>query len=196
MGDRLEDPILEFQLGTDVDEGALILCSVAVLGSREDGDTASVVLNLVPFHAHFVRPDNRFQAVVLTEPLGHIRAELESHSSLAGPATGLGLRIGPEHLHHQTLLAWLPLAVSVEFPDIIQSSFVVGEEAAVQHQILVTDQCSQRQSRERLGEHLEHRLVILGPALSFKPVHLIHIVRLMVTAVDEKAVRAQPLVCI
>ena len=186
--------VVELQLRTKVDIGTLVLRGVTVLGSRKDGDTASIVLNLVAVHADLVRTDDGLEPVVLAEPLGDIRAKLESHASLAGTTARGRLRVGPQHLHHKSLLPRLSLAVAVEFPDILQGCLVVREESSVQNQVLVADQSGQRQGRERLGKDLEHSFVVLGLAFAFEPIDLVHVVRLVVPAVEEDPSGTQPLV--
>lgn len=44
------------------------------------------------------------------------------------------------------------------------------------------------------GRRIELPLVVLGLALSFETVDTVHIIRLVVTTVEEEAVRTQPLV--
>lgn len=185
---------VQLELGSDLDERALVFCRIAILGRREDGDTPTVMLHFVALHADLVRTNDRLQPVLLTEPLGDIRAELKTNATFAGPTARLRLRIGPEHLHHQTLLSGLPLVVAIQLPDIIQCRVIVGEETTMEHQVFVADQRRQRQGREGLGEHLEHCLVVLCPALALETVHLVHVIRLVVAAVEEDAVRPQPFV--
>ncbi|RAH44727.1 uncharacterized protein BO95DRAFT_169052 [Aspergillus brunneoviolaceus CBS 621.78] len=152
------------------------------------------MLNLVTLHANLVRSDDRLQSVLLTEALGDVGSELKTNTALAGSTTRLGLRVGPEHLHHQPLLARLALVVAVQLADIIEGSVVVGEETTVENKVLVTDQRGQGQSGEGLREDLEGGLVVLSLALALKTVHLIHVVRLVVATVQEDAVGSQPLV--
>src|SRR6185312_10179103 len=104
------------------------------------------VLDFVTLYTDLVRPDNGLKAVVLAEALGDIRAELQTDATLARSTARLWLRVSPEHLHHQTLLAGLPLVVAVEFPDVVQCDFVVREETTMQDEILLADQSGQRQS--------------------------------------------------
>lgn len=196
MGHCLKDFICKLEFRADVDISTLIFSRVAVLGSGKDSDATTIVFDLVTAHAHLVGANDSLQAVVFTEALGHIRAELETDTTLAGTATNLGLRVCPEHLHHQARLARLPLVVAVELADIIQLDLVIGEETTVQDKVLVTNQGGQWQGREGLGEHLEDPLVIFSLALAFEAVNLIHIIRLVVSAVKEKTVGTQPLVCI
>lgn len=125
MGHRLKDLIVELEIGTNVDIRALVLRRIAVPGRREDGDTSAVVLDFVTLHTDLMRPDNSLKAVVLAEALGDIRAELQTDATLARSTARLWLRVSPEHLHHQTLLAGLPLVVAVEFPDVVQCDLVV-----------------------------------------------------------------------
>lgn len=196
MRDGVKHLVLELKLRSKVNISTLVLGRVAVLGRREDGDTATIVLDFVSLHAHLVGSDDSLQAVVLAEPLGDIGSKLKTDTTLAGSTSRLGLRVGPEHLHHQTRLAGLALVVTVEFPDIVQCDLVVGEETAVKNEVLATNQCSQGKGREGLGEDLEDPLIILGLAFSLESVDLVHIIRLVVTAVEEETVGPQPLVCV
>lgn len=118
-------------------------------------DAASIVLDLVPIHTDFVTADNSLEAVVLAEALGDVGAELHTNTSLAGTASLLFLGICPQHLHHETSLAGLSLVVSVQLANIIKSYLVVGEETAVENEVLVANQGGQRQSGETLREKLE-----------------------------------------
>ena len=165
---------LELVVGADVDVRATVLGHVAVLGRRENwitcqhmaqnnephstpltSDALPVVLLLVAVHPNFVAADDRLQAVLFTEPLGDIRAELHAHTALAGPTAGLRLRVRPQHLHHQPSLPGLALLVPVEFPDIVQSHIVVREEAAVKDEELLADQGGQREGGKAFREQLE-----------------------------------------
>lgn len=141
----LEDLVCKLKFRADVDISTLIFSRVAVLGSGKDGDATTIVFNLVTAHPHLVGANDSLQAVVFTEALGHIRTKLETDTALAGTAAGLGLRVCPEHLHHQARLARLPLVVAVELADIIQLDLVIGEKTTVQDKVLVTDQGGQWQ---------------------------------------------------
>lgn len=121
----LENFIYEFKVRPNVDISALVFGGVAVLGSGKDGDAASVVFNLVALHADFVRTDDCLETVILAEALGNVWTELQTDTSLARPTSWLWLWVSPEHLHHQTLLTWLPLVVSVQLANIIQGDLVV-----------------------------------------------------------------------
>ena len=82
-------------------------------------------------------PDDSFQAVLLAKALRDIWTELEADTSFRRTSTRRCLRIRPQHLHHQSRLAWLSLAVSVEFSDILEGGFIVREEATVQDEVLI-----------------------------------------------------------
>lgn len=194
MRHGLKHLVIEFEFRSKVDIRALVLCRIAVLWCGEDGDTASIVLDLVTLHADLVRTNNSLETVLLTKLLGNIGTELKANASLAGPTARRRLRVCPEHLHHQTLLAGLALVVSVQFPDVIQGCVVVREKAAVQNQVFVANQGSQGQSGERLGEDLEYPLVVLGLALAFETINLVHIVCLVVSTVEENPVGTKHLV--
>jgi len=66
----------EFVRRANLDEGALVMCAVAVVGRREDGDAASIMFDLIAFHADFMRSDDGFEAIVFAESLGDIGAKL------------------------------------------------------------------------------------------------------------------------
>ncbi|PSN68503.1 hypothetical protein BS50DRAFT_367370 [Corynespora cassiicola Philippines] len=185
---------VELAFRSDLDESALVARAVAVVWCGEDGDAAPVMLNLVALHAHFVRSNNCLQVVLLAEPLGNVRAKLETHTTLAGSASGGGLGVGPEHLHHKTRLARLSLLEAVQFPHIVKANVVVGEETAVQHKEFLVDEGCEGQRGEGLGEELEDTFSVLGPALALEAVHPVHVVCLVVSTVEEEAVRVQPLV--
>ena len=196
MRHGLKNLVIQLQVRFQVDISTLILRGVAVPRSREDGDATTVMLNFIALHADLMRANDGLQPVSLAEALGHVRAELQTHTSLAGSTTGLGLRIRPEHLHHQTLAARLSLAMSVEFPDIVERGLVVREESAVQHEILVADQGGQRQGREGFGKHFEHGFGVFGLAFALEAVDHVHVIRFVVSAIDEDVVGEEPLVCV
>lgn len=152
------------------------------------------MLDFITFHAHLVAPDNRLETIVLAEPLRDIRTELHSYATLAGTTTWRGLWVRPEHLHHQARLPGLLLAMSVQFSDVVELDAVVGEEAAVKDEVLFANQRGKRESGERLGERLEEALVVLGLALAFEAIDTVHVVRLVVSAVEEELAGAHPLV--
>lgn len=187
---------LELVLGPDLDEGPLVACAVTVMRCREDRDAFAVMFHFVTVHADFVRSNNGFQLVLFTEAFGHIGSELETNTALAWSSAWLGLRIRPEHLHHQSSLAGLPLLEAVEFAHIVQADVIVGEEATMEHKVFLPNQRGKGQGRERLGKELEHSFVVLGPALPFKAIHPIHVIGFVVAAVEEKLGRVKPLVSV
>jgi hypothetical protein len=77
------------------------------------------MLHLITIHANFVTPNDGLQSVLLAEPLRDVGAELKTDSSLTGSATRLVLRIGPQHLHHETRLAGLSLVMPIELADVV-----------------------------------------------------------------------------
>jgi hypothetical protein len=83
------------------------------------------VLDFITVHANFVTSNDSLKAVLLTEPLGDIRTELHTDTTLAGSSALLFLGVGPEHLHHQTSLAGLSLVVSVQFSDVVKSDAII-----------------------------------------------------------------------
>jgi len=89
------------------------------------------MLFLVTLHAHLVTADDSLEAIALAEALGHVRAELHADPALAGTAARLGLRVCPQHLHHQSGLARLALLVPVELADVVERDVVVREETAM-----------------------------------------------------------------
>lgn len=185
---------VELVIRADFDKSTLIVGAVTVVGCREDGDTASIMLDLVTFHAYLMRPDDGLEAVVLAESLCNIRSELQADATLARTSAWAGLWVGPQHLHHETGLSWLALLESVQFPYIIQSNLVVGEETAMEYKVLLADKGSQREGGEGLGEELEYALGVLGLALPLEAIHPVHIVCFMVASVEEEGIGVQPLV--
>ncbi|OAK99480.1 hypothetical protein IQ06DRAFT_18923 [Phaeosphaeriaceae sp. SRC1lsM3a] len=139
----IELGVFEFIFRADLDERALVVCAVAVVWCREDGDTAAVVLDLVAVHADLVGSDDGIETIVFAKSLGDVRSELQSNTTLAGPSPRSCLRVGPKHLHHETRLARLSLLEAVELPNVIQRNFVVGEETAMKNKVLLADECSQ-----------------------------------------------------
>lgn len=113
------------------------------------------MLNLVTIHANLVTSNDSLKAVLLTELLGDIRTELHTDTTLAGSSAVLLLGVRPEHLHHQTSLAWLSLVVAVQFSNVIECDVVVREQASVEDQVLLANKSSQCQSRETLREQLK-----------------------------------------
>lgn len=171
------------------------------------------MLHLITVHANLVTSNNSLKTVLLTELLGDVRTELHTDTTLAGSSAVLLLGVGPEHLHHQTSLTGLSLVVSVEFSDIVKSDAVIREKTSVKDKVLLADESGQSKSREALREQLEDPsysistvtwirgsqnlpLVILGLALALETVHTVHVIRFVVTTVQEELVRSQPLVSI
>lgn len=107
---------------------------------RRTCDTAPVVLHFISVHANFVTANDGLQAVLLTESFGDVWTELHTDTTLAGPATLLFLRVGPQHLHHETSLARLALVVPVELANVVKGDFVIGEETTVEDEVLLADQ--------------------------------------------------------
>jgi hypothetical protein len=118
-------------------------------------NTTAIVLDLITIHANLVTSDNSLKAVLLAKLLGDVRSELHTDTTLAGSSAVLLLGVRPEHLHHQTSLAWLSLVVSVQFSNVIECDVVVREQASVEDQVLLANESSQCQSRETLREQLK-----------------------------------------
>lgn len=97
------------------------------------------MLLFVTFHSDLVTPDDGLQAVLLAEALGDIWSELHTHTTLAWAAAWLGLRVCPQHLHHETSLTWLLLPVPVQLADVVQSNVVIGEQTAMEDKVLLAD---------------------------------------------------------
>jgi hypothetical protein len=83
------------------------------------------VLLLITIHANFVAANDSIQAILVAESLRHIRAELHADASLAGTSARGSLGICPQHLHHQTRLARLPLGVPIQLANVIKSYIVI-----------------------------------------------------------------------
>lgn len=157
-------------------------------------DTLSVVLFLITLHTHFVTANDGLQAVLFAEALGDIWSELHSNTTLARATARLGLRVCPQHFHHEAGLARLSLVVAVQLSNIIQSDIIIGEETSVKHEVLLADQSSQRQCRKAFREELEDALIVLGLAFTLETVNPVHVVRLVVAAIQEESIWPQPLV--
>lgn len=98
------------------------------------------MLHFVAVHADLVTADDGLQTVLLAELPGDVGAELHPHTSLARSPALLLLGISPQHLHHQAGLARLPLVVSVELADVVEGDVVVGEETAVEDEVLLANE--------------------------------------------------------
>lgn len=187
---------LQLEFRANVDVSALILGTVAISWCGEDSDTASVVLFLVSLHPDLVGSDNCLETVVLAETLGHVGSELETNTTLAWSSARCGLRVCPEHLHHQAALTRLALVVPVELADVVQGDLVVREQTSMKNKVFVSDKGGKGKSRERLGEDLEDTLVVLGLALTLEAVHSVHVIGLVVSAVEVHGVGSEPLVSV
>ena len=157
-------------------------------------NTPPIMLDLVPLHPNLVTPNHSLEPILLTKPLRDIGPKLQPDTPLARAPPILRLRIRPQHLHHEAGLPRLPLPMPVQLPDIVETGLVVAEQPAVQRQVLLPDQRRERQRAEALGEELEGPLVVLGLALALEAVDAVHVVRLVVAAVQEEGARPQPLV--
>lgn len=144
----LEYLVLKLEIRSEVNVSTLVLGGIAVLGRGENGNTTTIVLDFVALHAHLVRTNDSLQTIVLTEALGDIGTELKTNTALTGSTAWHSLRVGPEHLHHQTLLTRLSLVVTVKFADIVEGDLVIGEQTTVKNQVLITNQSGQGQSGE------------------------------------------------
>jgi hypothetical protein len=120
------------------------------------GYALSVVLLFVSLHAHLVASDNCLQVVLVAELLGNVRPELHPNTTLAWASPWFLLRIGPEHLHHETRLTRLPLLVAVQLPDVVERHVIVREQAAVENEIVASDQGGEWKGREALREEFEN----------------------------------------
>lgn len=182
------------------------------------GNAFPIVLDFVAIHTNFVASNDCLKAIVLAEFLSNVGSELHSNSSFAGSSTGFILRVSPQHLHHETSLTRLSLVVSIELSNIVQRYVVIREQTAVENKILLANQCGQWKSRKTLREELEDPVrrrsvgfpqilsmessvvkrhapfVVFGFALSLKSVDAIHVIRLMVAAIEEETIWSQPFV--
>ena len=138
-----------------------IVVSTKACGTQKSGwecltcDTLAVVLLLVSVHPNFVAANDGVEAVLVAESLGYIRSELHANATFARATARRGLRICPQHLHHQARLAGLSLGVSVELANIVKRDLVVGEQTSVENKILGADQGGERKSRKALREQFE-----------------------------------------
>jgi len=102
-----------------------------MLWKKLTGDASTVVLDLVTFHPHLMASDDGVESIGFTKPLRHIWPKLQTHPTLARPSSGRRLWICPEHLHHQTGLARLPLSMPVQLPYVVERGLVVREKATM-----------------------------------------------------------------
>lgn len=98
------------------------------------------MLLLVAFHSNLMAANDGLQTVVFTESLGDVRSKLHSNTSLAGPTTRFGLWVCPQHFHHQSCLARLPLVVPIELSNIIQGDLIIREQATVQYKVFLANE--------------------------------------------------------
>ncbi len=158
------------------------------------GDATSIMLDIIALHSNLMTSNDSLESIPLTEPLGDVGAKLESDTSLTRTSSGGRFGIGPEHLHHEALLTGLTLGMSIELPDVIERDVIVREQAAVQGEILLADQCRQGKGREGFRKQLEDALVVFRLAFPFESIDLVHVVRLVISPVQEEAGRIQPFV--
>jgi hypothetical protein len=163
----------------DVDERALVAHGVAVVGRREHRDTLAAVHDLVALVLDLVAAHHIFEAVLLEEGAGDVRAELHADASLALRTTARVLRVGPHQVAHEAVLGRLTIAV--DLANVVQSDAVLGEQAAVHHDHLGLDDVAEREEIEELGEYVEHLRAVLGFDLAIEAVHLVHVYALVVS---------------
>lgn len=77
----------------EADVGALVAHLIAVVGRAEDRDALAVVVDCVALLLHFVGAHKKLQVVPLQEGGGVVGPEAESHTTLAGHASWLGVRV-------------------------------------------------------------------------------------------------------
>src|SRR5690349_19618845 len=137
--------------------------------------------------------DNGGKVIVITESLCYIRSKLHANTSLRWATTRFSLWVGPKHFHHQTFLSRLTLVMSVQLPDVVQGDLVIREQPSVQNKILVSNQSSQRQRRERLAKQSKSPFVIFRFAFTLEPIGTVHVVSLVVSSVNEERLWTKPL---
>jgi hypothetical protein len=84
--------------------------------------------------------------------------------------------------------------VPVELPHILQRDVIVGEEPAVKDEELGSDEGGQGKGREGFGKELVDSVVVLETAFALETVHAVHVVGLVVAAVEEEGLGVFPLV--
>ena len=194
MGNSIEFMIVKLVLRSDVDVSALVLRTVAILRCRKDCNAPAIMFDFIAFHTNLVASNDGVQSICFAESLRHVWPELHAHASFAGTATWVGLRVCPEHFHHQALLPRLSLLVSIELSYIIQRRLVVREETAVQREIFLANQSCKGQCRKRLREQFEGFVIVLGLTLAFEAIDFVHVVGLMIASIEEEGLWMQPLV--
>lgn len=58
----------------------------------------------------------------------------------------------------------------------------------MKHKVLLANEGCQRKRGEGLGEQFEHALGVLGPTFTLETVHPVHIVRLVIAAIQEEGI--------
>ena len=170
-----------------VDVGSLVSHGIAIVRSREDGDTLAVVHHFVALLLDLVAPHHVLELVARQESLGDVRSELYADAALALRAAARILRIGPHQVAHEAVLGRLSIAIDGAY--VVQRDIVAAEQAAVHAYDLAVDDVTQRQAVEYLGEEAEHLRRVLGLDLALEAVHLIHVDALVVAARQEEVSR-------
>lgn len=78
--------------------------------------------------------ERRLTSIGLAPSLRHIRSEANSDTSLAGSSTGHVLRVRPQQLHHEPVVARL-LAEPLDLSNVVQRDLVARREAPVDDEV-------------------------------------------------------------
>ena len=130
--------------------------------------------------------DDVVQLIVVKELPGDIRPKLATHAPFTWRSAKHGLGVGPQQLTHDPLLRRLP--ASFRGTDVVQHDVVLGEQAPVHHQHLACQAVTQWQPVVHLREQLTHVGRVLCLHLPLEPVHLVHVLALVVTSGHEERI--------
>ncbi|GIX66131.1 AAS bifunctional protein [Babesia caballi] len=154
--------------------------------------TSPVVERLDPLEraGHLVRPDAHLQLVEVQEGRRHVRPEPDAvRSPRADVPPVLVLRVRPQQVEDDAVLEAVrrrrahPLPVHLV--DDVQRHAVVPEEPSVHDDDPLFNNHHQRQLPEDELEEVVDVPVVLGSDLPREPVGLVHVLRLVVAAVDD-----------
>ena len=168
---------------------SLIAHLIAIVRCGEDRDTFPVVTNFVSLVLNLVAPNDVLQLISVQEGAGDVGSELYAYAALARGTSREALGIRPEEVTHDTRIRGL--SVSVEGLDVFEENAILLEETSVSNEDTVVDDVAQWQPVEDFREEIGHVLAVLFFNFSIKPVHLVHVYRLVVTTRHVHVIRIQ-----
>ena len=75
--------------------------------------------------------------------------------------------------------------MTVKLANVVQGDGIVGKEAAVKGEVFLADERGEREGGKGFGKDSEDALGILGLALALEAVHAVHVIGLVITAVEQ-----------